>query len=168
MGVRAVIAASFSDIFAGNAFKNGIAAVELDRPAAEALLKAARNHAIAVDLEEMTVTSAAGHLFDFAMDPFRRECLLAGLDEIALTLASSRDSAPMNREWGSDVTRPPESRACTIRATSMIRAASASSPTSAARSRTTIIRDGLLMLANLDHRGARRRRSAARRRRRHA
>ena len=41
MGIRAVIAASFSDIFAGNAFKNGIAAVELDRSAAEALLEAA-------------------------------------------------------------------------------------------------------------------------------
>jgi 3-isopropylmalate/(R)-2-methylmalate dehydratase small subunit len=87
MGVRAIAAASFSDIFAGNAFKNGIAAVELDRPAAEALVDAARNHTIAVDLVEMTVTSAAGHLFAFTMDPFRRECLLAGIDEIALTLA---------------------------------------------------------------------------------
>ena len=87
MGVRAVVAASFSDIFASNAFKNGIAAVELGREAAEALLHAARDHTIAVDLAEMTVTSAAGHLFTFAMDPFRRECLLAGIDEIALTLA---------------------------------------------------------------------------------
>jgi 3-isopropylmalate/(R)-2-methylmalate dehydratase small subunit len=86
MGVRAVIATSFSDIFASNAFKNGIAAVELDRAAIESLLRAAHEHSICVDLEQMTVTSSAGHHFQFAMDRFRRECLLAGLDEIALTL----------------------------------------------------------------------------------
>jgi 3-isopropylmalate/(R)-2-methylmalate dehydratase small subunit len=87
LGVRAVIAPSFSDIFAGNAFKNGIAAIELDRAAVETLLEDARDHTICVDLERLTVTSAAGHRFTFAMDPFRRECLLAGLDQIALTLA---------------------------------------------------------------------------------
>ncbi|MCH8616083.1 3-isopropylmalate dehydratase small subunit [Sphingomonas sp. SM33] len=86
LGVRAVIAPSFSDIFAGNAFKNGIAAVELDHSAVETLLHAARKHSIAVDLEAMTVTSSAGDHFTFSMDRFRRECLLAGLDEIALTL----------------------------------------------------------------------------------
>src|SRR5437762_3539551 len=86
-GVRAVIAPSFSDIFASNAFKNGIATVVLERPAVERLLDAAREHRIAVDLEAMTVASSAGDLFTFAMDPFRRECLLGGLDEIALTLA---------------------------------------------------------------------------------
>ena len=86
-GVRAVIAPSFSDIFASNAFKNGIATVVLERPAVERLLDAAREHRIAVDLEAMTVASSAGDHFTFAMDPFRRECLLGGLDEIALTLA---------------------------------------------------------------------------------
>jgi 3-isopropylmalate/(R)-2-methylmalate dehydratase small subunit len=86
LGVRAVIATSFSDIFASNAFKNGIAAVELERDAVEALLQTAREHSICVDLENLTVTSSAGHRYDFTMDRFRRECLLAGLDEIALTL----------------------------------------------------------------------------------
>jgi 3-isopropylmalate/(R)-2-methylmalate dehydratase small subunit len=85
--VRAVIATSFSDIFAGNAFKNGIATVVLEQAAVERLLDTARERAIAVDLEALTVTSAAGDRFEFAMDPFRRECLLNGLDEIALTLA---------------------------------------------------------------------------------
>ena len=85
LGVRAVIAPSFSDIFAGNAFKNGIATVELDRSAVETLLETAREHRIGVDLEAMTVTTSAGDLFTFAMDPFRRECLLGGLDQIALT-----------------------------------------------------------------------------------
>src|SRR5206468_11036369 len=85
LGVRAVIAPSFSDIFASNAFKNGIATVELERAAVEMLLEAAREHRICVDLEAMTVTTSAGDLFTFVMDPFRRECLLGGLDQIALT-----------------------------------------------------------------------------------
>lgn len=86
LGVRAVIAPSFSDIFAGNAFKNGIATVELGHNSVDALLRSASEHSICVDLERQTVTSSAGHHFIFTMDRFRRECLLGGLDEIALTL----------------------------------------------------------------------------------
>ena len=86
LGIRAIIAPSFSDIFAGNAFKNGIATVVLDQVALDRLLEAARHHDICVDLEAMEVTSTARQRFAFAMDPFRRECLLGGLDEIALTL----------------------------------------------------------------------------------
>ncbi len=86
LGVRAIIAASFSDIFAGNAFKNGIATVQLEHAAIEALLSVAASHQFCVDLEHQSVTSSAGHHFNFAMDQFRRECLLGGLDEIALTL----------------------------------------------------------------------------------
>jgi 3-isopropylmalate/(R)-2-methylmalate dehydratase small subunit len=86
LGVRAVIAPSFSDIFASNAFKNGIAAVQLEHGAVEALLRSAREHSVCVDLERLTVSSAGGDHFTFTMDPFRRECLLAGLDQIALTL----------------------------------------------------------------------------------
>ena len=88
LGVRAVIAPSFSDIFSSNAFKNGIATVVLDWAAVDRLLDAAAEHNISVDLETMTVASSAGDLFTFEMDPFRRECLLNGLDEIALTLAN--------------------------------------------------------------------------------
>lgn len=86
LGVRAVIAPSFSDIFASNAFKNGIAAVVLEQNAVDRLLDVAGHHDICVDLETMNVVSTARHRFAFAMDPFRRECLLGGLDEIALTL----------------------------------------------------------------------------------
>ena len=87
LGVRVVIAPSFSDIFAGNAFKNGIATVELGRIAVERLLLTAREHTVRVDLDAMMVTTSAGDDFDFALDPFRRQCLLGGIDEIALTLA---------------------------------------------------------------------------------
>ncbi|HEY9555007.1 3-isopropylmalate dehydratase small subunit [Allosphingosinicella sp.] len=88
MGVEAVIAPSFSDIFSGNAFKNGIVAAKLEPGAVDRLLQVARAHAIAVDLETMTVTSPLRDRFTFEMDPFRRQCLMEGLDEIALTLSS--------------------------------------------------------------------------------
>jgi len=100
LGVRAVIAPSFSDIFASNAFKNGIATIELSRSAVGALLKAAIAGAICVDLEQQTVTSSAGHRFDFGMDPFRRECLLGGLDEIGLTLQQESDIRSYEQRTG--------------------------------------------------------------------
>ena len=88
MGVAAVIAPSFSDIFSGNAFKNGIVPVVLPEAAIERLLEVARQgEPIAVDLDSMTVTTPFQDRFPFSMDPFRRGCLMQGLDEIGLTLA---------------------------------------------------------------------------------
>ena len=91
MGVRAVIAPSFSDIFSGNAFKNGIVAVVLPQEAIDRLLVVAEDQPVTVDLETMTVTTPFQDRFTFALDPFRRQCLMEGLDEIGLTLA--RDTA---------------------------------------------------------------------------
>ena len=88
LGVKAVIAPSFSDIFSGNAFKNGIVTVVLPQAAIDRLMEVAREYPITVDLETMTVTSPLQDRFTFEMDPFRRECLIEGRDEIALTLAS--------------------------------------------------------------------------------
>lgn len=88
LGIRAVIAPSFSDIFSGNAFKNGIVTVALPQPAVDRLLEVAAEHPITVDLETMTVTTPLQECFEFHLDPFRRQCLLEGLDEIGLTLAS--------------------------------------------------------------------------------
>ncbi len=88
LGIQAVIAPSFSDIFSGNAFKNGIVAVELPVAAVDRLMEVARDHPITVDLDTMTVTSPLQDRFTFQMDPFRRACLTGGLDEIALTLGS--------------------------------------------------------------------------------
>lgn len=88
LGIRAVIAPSFSDIFAGNAFKNGIVAVVLPLAAIDWLLVVAQDHPLTVDLDTMTVTSPLHDRFGFAMDAFRRRCLMEGLDEIALTLES--------------------------------------------------------------------------------
>lgn len=88
LGLRAVIAPSFADIFASNAFKNGIATVALPAPAVARLTELAAQGTIRVDLESMEVSAPTGERFHFAMDPFRRRCLMEGLDEIGLTLAS--------------------------------------------------------------------------------
>ncbi len=86
MGVTAVIAPSFSDIFSGNAFKNGIVAVVLPQAAVDRLMEVARDHPITVDLETLTVTTPFQDRFEFTMDPFRRQSLMEGRDEIGLTL----------------------------------------------------------------------------------
>jgi 3-isopropylmalate/(R)-2-methylmalate dehydratase small subunit len=87
MGIRAVVASGFSDIFSGNAFKNGLIAATLSKAEVARLLEIAADRPVSVDLETMRV-SAGGESFGFALDPFRRECLMRGLDEIGLTLAS--------------------------------------------------------------------------------
>ncbi|KUR75405.1 3-isopropylmalate dehydratase small subunit [Novosphingobium sp. FSW06-99] len=89
LGVRAVIAPSFSDIFSGNAFKNGILTVVLPQDAVDRLAEVARTQPIHIDLEQQTVTTPFQDRFAFDIDPFRKNCLLNGLDEVGLTLAQS-------------------------------------------------------------------------------
>jgi 3-isopropylmalate/(R)-2-methylmalate dehydratase small subunit len=88
MGVTAVIAPSYSDIFSGNAFKNGILAIVLPQEAVDRLLEVAKTDPITIDLESGTVTTPYQDRFTFEMDSFRRNCLINGLDEIGLTLAA--------------------------------------------------------------------------------
>lgn len=89
MGVKVVIAPSFSDIFSGNAFKNGILTVVLPQEAIDRLMEVASTDPIHVDLEHQVVTTRFQDRFQFEIDPFRRHCLLGGLDEIGLTLGNS-------------------------------------------------------------------------------
>jgi 3-isopropylmalate/(R)-2-methylmalate dehydratase small subunit len=89
LGVRAVIAPSFSDIFSGNAFKNGIVTVVLPQDAIDRLIEVAQTQPIHVDLESQTVTTPFQDRFTFEIDAFRKTCLLGGLDEVGLTLARS-------------------------------------------------------------------------------
>lgn len=91
MGVQAVIAPSYSDIFSGNAVKNGIVPVVLPQEAIDRLVEVAKTDEVHVDLETMTVTTPFQDRFEFSLDPFRRQCLMEGLDEVGLTLA--RDTA---------------------------------------------------------------------------
>ena len=88
-GFRVVIAPSFADIFAGNCMQNGIATVALPADTVTELLRKAAEideYRATVDLEKAEVSDNAGLVAAFEMEEFRRKCLLAGLDEIGLTL----------------------------------------------------------------------------------
>jgi len=107
-GIRCVISTSFADIFYNNCFKNGILPVVLPADAVETLMQDARkgaNARLTVDLEAQTVTASDGQTFGFEIDPFKKHCLLNGLDDIDLTLekAAAIDrfeaSAAQARPW---------------------------------------------------------------------
>jgi len=102
MGVTAVIAPSFSDIFSGNAFKNGILTVVLPQAQVDRLLEVARTDPITIDLDTCTVTTPFQDRFTFAIDPFRRDCLLNGQDEIGLTMAMGDAIASYERSMAAD------------------------------------------------------------------
>ena len=93
-GFRCMIAPSFADIFFNNCFKNGMLPVVL-QPAEVAQLftevAAQPSYQLTVDLAAQTVTTPAGTSFRFNIDPFPKECLLKGLDEIGLTLQHAAD-----------------------------------------------------------------------------
>jgi len=86
LGITCVIAPSFSDIFSGNAFKNGILTVVLPQEQVDRLLDVAQTDPIHVDLEHQTLTTPFQDRFTFEIDPFRKACLMDGLDEVGLTL----------------------------------------------------------------------------------
>lgn len=88
-GIRCVIAPDFADIFHNNSFKNGILPVKLPREVCEQLIedtKMGGNARITVDLERSVVVRPNGQEIAFEIDPFRRHCLLNGLDDIGQTL----------------------------------------------------------------------------------
>jgi 3-isopropylmalate/(R)-2-methylmalate dehydratase small subunit len=88
-GFRAVIAPTFADIFFSNAGKNGIVLIKLSEEQVALLLDRAANtpnYQITVSLENQTVTDAQGFHATFEIDPFRKFCLVEGLDDIGLTL----------------------------------------------------------------------------------
>ena len=88
-GIRAVIAPSFADIFYNNCFKNGVLPIALSEELVEDLFARFESHApyrLTVDLEQSRVFDDHGFSADFEVEPFRRHCLLHGLDDIGLTL----------------------------------------------------------------------------------
>ena len=104
LGIRVVIAPSYSDIFSGNAVKNGILPVVLPQAAIDRLMAVAATDPVFVDLEHQTVTTQFQDRFTFEIDPFRKMCLLEGLDEISLTEKS--DAAIGAYEKKLDADRP--------------------------------------------------------------
>jgi len=88
-GIRCVIAPSFADIFFNNCFKNGILPVVLDQEKVDVLMADAQkgaNARVTVDLEAQAITTSDGRAIAFEVDPFRKHCLLNGLDDIGLSL----------------------------------------------------------------------------------
>jgi 3-isopropylmalate/(R)-2-methylmalate dehydratase small subunit len=107
-GIRCVVAPSFADIFYNNCFKNGILPIALPQKQVDILMKDAEkgsNARMIVDLEAQTVTTSDGETFTFEVDPFKKHCLMEGLDDIGLTLekASAIDAfegkLAMTRPW---------------------------------------------------------------------
>ena len=88
-GLRCVIAPSFADIFYNNCFKNGILPITLPQEQIDLLMDDAgrgANAVLTIDLEAQTITGPDGGCISFEIDPFRKHCLLEGLDDIGLTL----------------------------------------------------------------------------------
>ncbi|MAI63194.1 MAG: 3-isopropylmalate dehydratase small subunit [Micavibrio sp. TMED27] len=89
MGFKCIIAPSFADIFYNNSFKNGILPIALPQDQVNELMKSAKEEPdalIEINLEKQTVTRGNQFSFEFDIDPFRKHCLLNGLDDIGLTL----------------------------------------------------------------------------------
>ena len=91
-GIRVVVAPSFADIFYNNCFKNGILPIVLKDEQIKELAKLSKSHKeITVNLEDQKIEKGDNQPFDFEVEEFRKECLINGYDDIALTLKKSSD-----------------------------------------------------------------------------
>ena len=89
-GFKSIIAPSFADIFFNNCFKNGILPIKLNQKNVDYLMnQAEKKKLLTIDLDSQSIESENGKSFKFEVDPFRKKCLLEGLDDIALTLKES-------------------------------------------------------------------------------
>ena len=94
-GIRCVISTSFADIFYNNCFKNGILPITVSADDRDALMADAadvENPELSIDLEMQTIRRPNGMEVSFEIDPFRKQCLLEGLDDIGLTLEKGESS----------------------------------------------------------------------------
>jgi len=93
-GIRVIIAPSFADIFFNNTSKNGILAIKLDEHIVETMfadIKDQPGYQLTIDLESELITMPNGESVSFDIDPFKKHCLLNGLDDIGLTLQHTDD-----------------------------------------------------------------------------
>jgi len=105
MGLRCIIAPSFADIFYNNCFKNGILPITLPQDQVSALMKEAATTPDAifeVDLESQTITRDNTHSYSFDVEPFRKHCLLNGLDDVGLTLQKEAVIANFEKNMNND------------------------------------------------------------------
>ena len=86
-GFKCIVAPSFADIFYNNCFKNGILPIRLDQEKVNILMTEAKNkNQLTVNLDEQKIILADENIIEFDIDPFRKKCLIEGLDDIGLTL----------------------------------------------------------------------------------
>jgi 3-isopropylmalate/(R)-2-methylmalate dehydratase small subunit len=107
-GIRAVIAPSFAEIFYGNCFKNGILPIKLPQAEVDKLMDDAErgaNAVITIDLEAQEIRGPDGGCIAFAVDPFKKQCLLNGWDDVSLTMhadakiAAFENSQRLQQPW---------------------------------------------------------------------
>jgi 3-isopropylmalate/(R)-2-methylmalate dehydratase small subunit len=114
-GIRCIVAPSFADIFYNNCCKNGILPIALPKGIVDRLMADAEkgaNAVMTIDLASQTISRPDGEKVPFDIDPFRKECLLNGLDDIGLTeqksaeIAAYEKNARAARPWQFGMTRP--------------------------------------------------------------
>jgi 3-isopropylmalate/(R)-2-methylmalate dehydratase small subunit len=107
-GIRCVISTSFADIFYNNSFKNGILPIKVSKEDLAKLMDDAErgaNATLSIDLETQKIKGPDGGTISFDIDPFRKHCLLQGLDDIGLTMEkaakieSFEAKASLERAW---------------------------------------------------------------------
>ncbi|MCY4427472.1 MAG: 3-isopropylmalate dehydratase small subunit [Halieaceae bacterium] len=101
-GFRCVIAPSFADIFYNNCFKNGLLPVTLPEAVVQQLFEqmyANQGYELLVDLQALKITCPDGRELAFEVDPFRRQCLLKGLDDIGVTLEQAGAIRAYEQRW---------------------------------------------------------------------
>jgi len=101
-GFRAILAPSFADIFFNNCFKNGLLPIVLDKDIISGLfeeVQANEGYQLEVDLQQQTISKPDGSSITFAVDEFRKHCLLNGLDDIGLTLEESDKIRSFEQSW---------------------------------------------------------------------
>ena len=107
-GIKCVVAPSFADIFYNNCFKNGLLPIALPQDVVDQLLDDAKkgaNAVLTIDLEQQTISRPDGEVVRFEIDPFRKHCLLNGLDDIGQTeqkaadIGAYEEKARATRPW---------------------------------------------------------------------
>jgi 3-isopropylmalate/(R)-2-methylmalate dehydratase small subunit len=101
-GFRVIIAPSYADIFFNNCFKNGILPIVIDRKIVDEIfgeVEANTGYSLLVDLEKQVIVKPDGSSIPFAVDSFRKYCLLHGLDDIGLTLQDAGDIKAFESRW---------------------------------------------------------------------
>ena len=104
-GIRCVIAPDFADIFYNNCFQNGILPIKLPQADVDKLMDDASrgaNATLTIDLEKQEIRGPDGGVIKFDIDPFRKHCLLNGLDNIGLTLEKDRAITVLRGQDGAD------------------------------------------------------------------